>query len=98
MPGTSPWRLDSTPEFRDSYRKLTRKNARLKDAIDKMMDRVEADPLSGDPKTGLLHGLRQVHVMDHWVLTWELRPEIVNRKFLPDLREVWFIEVEHHPE
>jgi len=98
MPGGRPWLLDRTDEFRESYRRLTRKNPRLAEAIGKMLDRIESDPLCGDPKTGALHGLRRIHVLDHWVITWELRPVIVNRKFLPDLREVWFLDVEHHEE
>ena len=92
------WLVDRYPRFEGSYEKLTKKDARLKAALDKMMDRVEEDPLIGNPKTGQLRGLRQIHVLDHWVLTWELRPVIVSRKFQNDLREVWFYEIEHHPE
>lgn len=98
MPASGTWKVDGSDDFQESYRKLARKNPRLKDAVDAMMDRVEDDPLIGDPKTGRLHGLRQVHVMGHWVLTWSLEPVIVNRKHLSDLRQLWFIELEHHPE
>ena len=81
MQGGHPWKLDTTDEFLDSYHKLTRKNPRLRDAIDKMMDRIQDRPANRSiPKTGRLHGLRQVHVMDHWVITWELRPEDRNTK------------------
>ena len=51
MQGGHPWKLDTTDEFLDSYHKLTRKNPRLRDAIDKMMDRIETDPLTGNPRT-----------------------------------------------
>jgi mRNA-degrading endonuclease YafQ of YafQ-DinJ toxin-antitoxin module len=93
-----PWKVDSYAQFVEAYTKLTKKDARLRQAIDAMMDRVEGDPLLGDPKTGKLRGLRSTHVARHWVLVWELRPVIVNRAMLPSLQEVWFYDVYHHPE
>ena len=96
MPPPTAWRVDRTDGFKAAYAALTRKNPRLQVALDMMIERIGRDPLSGDPKTGVLHGLRRIHVMDHWTITWELIPAIVNRRLLPKLREVWFIDVAHH--
>lgn len=93
-----PWQIDYYQQFHDAYNKLTGKDRRLKQAVDTMMDRVERDPLAGDPKTGAMRGLRSIHVAGHWVLVWELRPVIVNRAMLSKLREIWFYDFYHHPE
>lgn len=93
-----PWRVEFYERFDDAYRKLTKKDSRLKQAVDAMMDRIAAEPLTGDPKTGQLRGLRSTHVAKHWVIVWELRPVIVSRAMLVDLREVWFYDLYHHPE
>lgn len=92
------WLVDRYDQFAEAYTKLTKRDARLREALDSMMDKVESDPLIGDPKTGAMRGLRSVHVLRHWVLVWELRPVIVNRAMLDRLREVWFYDFYHHPE
>jgi len=93
-----PWKVDSYAQFDEAYHKLTRKDSRLKQAADAMMNRIEVDPLVGDPKTGAMRGLRTIHVSRHWVMVWELRPVIVNRAMLPSLQEIWFYDFYHHPE
>lgn len=93
-----PWRIDSYVQFHEAYQRLTRKDGQLKRAIDTMMERIERDPLVGDPKTGALRGLRSTHVARHWVIVWELRPVVVNRALLSKLEEVWFYDCYHHPE
>jgi addiction module RelE/StbE family toxin len=91
-------RVDAHSQFHEAYQKLTKKDKRLKDAIDSMMERIEDDPLTGDPKTGALRGLRSTHVARHWVIVWELRPVIVSRAMLGELEEIWFYDCYHHRE
>lgn len=62
------WKVDSYDQFSEAYRKLTKKDPKLKEAVDKKMKRIAADPLMGDPKTGAMVGLRSDHVLDHWVI------------------------------
>lgn len=92
------WRVDAYAQFHEAYQKLTKKDKRLKEAIDSMMERIELDPLVGDPKTGALRGLRSTHVLRRWVIVWELRPVIVSRAMLSKLEEIWFYDCFHHPE
>ncbi|MBI4393700.1 MAG: hypothetical protein HY556_07900 [Euryarchaeota archaeon] len=93
---TTGWRVQQTPEFKRQVLGALSKNGDLKDPLRTKMKAVTANPLLGDPKTGALVGFRQIHVHDHWVLTWFLDPTIINSQHLSQLRTITWAKFEKH--
>ncbi|MCJ7445336.1 MAG: type II toxin-antitoxin system RelE/ParE family toxin [Methanotrichaceae archaeon] len=64
-------KIERTPEFKDQYRKLTRKNKPLKDKLDKKIGQIIRNPGLGEPKRYDLKHTRGAHV-DPFVILYLL--------------------------
>jgi len=65
-----PYKLRRTLEFRDQYKRITRKNNSLQLKIDDKIRQIAANPTIGKPKTGNLKYTRSSHVADHFVIVY----------------------------
>jgi mRNA-degrading endonuclease RelE of RelBE toxin-antitoxin system len=96
MAAARTWELASSSDFDDMFRKLTKKDKPLREKIEERLQRVEADPLCGDPKTGRYRSCRSIHVAGHFVLGWYLEPTIFKHDHIDKLQRVVFFFVGHH--
>ena len=67
------WQLEVSPEFERDYRKLCKKDAVLRAAVDKKVAKILEAPLHYKPLRGPLKGVRRVHVASSFVLLFEPR-------------------------
>lgn len=65
------WPLEVSPEFERDYRKLCKKDAVLRKAVDKKIAQILQHPLHYKPLRGPLKGVRRVHVASSFVLLFE---------------------------
>lgn len=65
------WQLEVSPAFERDYRRLCRKDAALRRAVDKKVAQVLEQPLHYKPLRGPLQGVRRVHVATSFVLLFE---------------------------
>jgi len=89
------WEIGADQEFLNKVEELQESEGDLYNNIKNKIEKIKEDPLTGDPKTGLLKGSRTVHV-EHLVLRWEVRPEVHRRKHLEKIDEVYFLCITHH--
>jgi addiction module RelE/StbE family toxin len=74
----------SSPLFDKNFKRLTKKNAVLKDRTLKKIREILQNPEIGETLTQNLAGYRSVHV-GNWVIIYEII-----------LEEVWFVNFDHH--
>jgi len=84
-----PWQLEVSPEFVRDYRKLCKKDAILRTAVDKKVAQILQQPLRYKPLRGPLKGVRRVHVASSFVLLFEPREQ---------KRTVRLLRLAHHDE
>ncbi len=65
------WELEVSPQFERDYRRLCKKDATFRRAIDKKVAQILEQPLHYKPLRGPLKGVRRVHVASSFVLLFE---------------------------
>ncbi|HVL48141.1 MAG TPA: type II toxin-antitoxin system RelE/ParE family toxin [Candidatus Thermoplasmatota archaeon] len=65
------WQLEVSPHFERDYRKLCKKDAVLRKAVDNKVAQILEQPLHYKPLRGPLKGVRRVHVASSFVLLFE---------------------------
>ena len=81
-----PYKIRRTLEFRDQYRRLTKKNKQLEQKIDDKIKLVAANPTKvGKPKTGNLKYTFGTHVAIHFVIIYM----VVDNNII-------FLYIDHH--
>jgi mRNA-degrading endonuclease RelE of RelBE toxin-antitoxin system len=56
------WSLEVSPEFEDDYRRLCRRNAPIRRAVERKVAQVLTKPLHYKPLRAPLQGVRRVHI------------------------------------
>lgn len=90
-----PWDIQFDEKFREAYDDL--EGSGFQDRVQDRVKKIANNPLTGEPKTGVLKGTRTTHV-EHLIIQWELIPEIHRRAHLNDLEKVYFLNLAHHDE
>lgn len=92
LPDT-PWNVRFDRRFKEAFEDL--EGSGFQDRVRSTVAKIAENPLTGEPKTGVLKGTRTTHI-EHLVIQWELKPEIHRRGHLDNLEEVYFLNVTHH--
>jgi len=59
-------------QFQKNFKRLTKKNSVLRDAILKKIKEIDLNPAIGEHLRGSLAGKQSVHIMNHWVIIYEV--------------------------
>jgi addiction module RelE/StbE family toxin len=79
--------LDFAPQFQRNFKRLTKKNAVLKNRVLKKVEEIAANPAIGENLSGNLAGKQSAHVAKHWVIIYEV--------FIND-NKIEFQNFDHH--
>ena len=74
-------------QFQKNFKRLTKKNSVLRSAVLKKIENIDSNPAVGEHLHRNLAGKQSVHVMDHWVIIYEV--------FIKDNR-IEFQNFDHH--
>lgn len=78
------YKFQRTPEFRENFKKLTRKNKSLEKRLLNKINQIIENPLIGDPKRHALKHARGSHV-DPYVIVYILNNNLIT-----------FLYIDHH--
>jgi mRNA-degrading endonuclease RelE of RelBE toxin-antitoxin system len=81
-----PYKIRRTKEFRDQFRRLTKKNKPLQERLDKKIKEIVSKPTIGDPKQYNLKFTRGSHV-DPYVIVYMI---------IKEAESILFLYVDHH--
>ncbi len=81
------YRLVFAHQFQKNFKRLTKKNSVLREAILKKVKEIDSNPAIGEHLRGKLAGWQSVHVMGHWVIIYEV---------FTDENRIEFQNFEHH--
>jgi mRNA-degrading endonuclease RelE of RelBE toxin-antitoxin system len=59
-------------QFQKNFKRLTKKNSVLRDAVLRRIREIDSNPSIGEHLTRNLAGKQSVHVMNHWVIIYEV--------------------------
>lgn len=66
------FRLFFAQQFQKNFKRLTKKNSVLRNAVLKKIKDIDSNPDIGEHLHRNLAGKQSVHVMDHWVIVYEI--------------------------
>jgi mRNA-degrading endonuclease RelE of RelBE toxin-antitoxin system len=81
-----PYKIRRTQEFRDQFRRLTKKDKPLQDRLDKKIKQIVQNPTLGDPKSYDLKYTRGSHV----------NPYVIVYMIIEEAHAILFLYVDHH--
>ncbi len=81
------YHLSFAQQFQKNFKRLTKKNSVLRNAVLKKIKDIDSNPAIGEHLRGNLAGKQSVHLMEHWVIIYEV--------FIKDNR-IEFQNFEHH--
>ena len=65
------FRLVFAQQFQKNFKRLTKKNSVLREAVLKKIKDIDSSPAIGEHLSRNLAGKQSVHVMSHWVIIYE---------------------------
>jgi len=66
------FRLVFAQQFQKNLKRLTKKNSVLREAVLKKIKDIDSNPAIGEHLSRNLAGKQSVHVMNHWVIIYEV--------------------------
>jgi addiction module RelE/StbE family toxin len=66
------FRLVFAHQFQRNFKRLTKKNSVLREAVLNKVKEIDSNPAIGEHLRGNLAGWQSVHVMNHWVIIYEV--------------------------
>lgn len=96
MPLDTPIPFDHSDDFENDLAWTKREDRhRYNVAVDRC-EAIRLHPYKGDPKTGKMAGLYGEHVSDHWVLLYQLIPNLSTHAKEEEINLVYFHRYIHH--
>lgn len=93
---SEPLPFDNSDDFEDDLRRVKDQHRRRFETAINRCDAIRERPYKGEPKTEKMAGLYGEHVSDHWVILYQLIPNLPAHADATDLDLVYFHRYIHH--
>lgn len=96
MPLDTPLPFDHSDNFKSDLERAKQEDRQRYDELTSRCEAIRQNPYKGEPKTEKMAGLYGEHVSDHWVILYQLIPNLPKHADEEDINIVYFHRYIHH--